>query len=110
MKLLRSGIIARAVIQNDGKVRPNAEVKYNSRNNGREGMKYYTNNTNNNVKWMCQYDWSKLIESVPLEERYRICCKIIGKDKTDAILKDLAEHPLKRWLFKLKHLKRKYFR
>lgn len=67
-------------------------------------MKYYTDT---NVKWMCQYDWRKAIESIPLEERYRICCQIIGKDKTDVILKDMIKHP---WLWKLKRLKRKYFR
>lgn len=67
-------------------------------------------NTNNSSPWMCTYDWRKAIESIPPEERYRICCQLIGKDKTDAILKDLAEHPLKRWLWKLKKIKRRYFR
>ncbi len=70
-------------------------------------MKYYANNSS---AWMCQYDLSKAIESLSLEERYLICCQLIGKDKTDAFLEDLAKHPLKRWLFKLKYLKRKYFR
>lgn len=74
-------------------------------------MKRYTNNSS---AWMCQYDWGKAIESIPLEERYLICCQLIGKDKTDAFLKDLAKHPLKRWLWKLKwrfkKIKRKYFR
>lgn len=70
-------------------------------------MKHYTNNSS---AWMCQYDWEKVIESIPLEERYRICCQLIGKDKTDAILKDLAKHPRKRWLWKLNKIKKKYFR
>ena len=70
-------------------------------------MKRYTNNSS---AWMCQYGWKKAIESMPPEERYRICCQLIGKDKTDAFLEDLAKHPLKRWLWKLKKIKRKYFR
>lgn len=63
-----------------------------------------------NVRWVCQYDWEKAIKLIPPKERYRICCQLIGKDKTDAFLKDLAKHPLKRWLWKLKRLKRKYLK
>lgn len=67
-------------------------------------MKY---DTNNSSPWMCQYDWKKAIESIPFEEIYLFCCQFIGKDKTDEILKDLAKHPLK---WKLKRIKWKYFR
>lgn len=62
-------------------------------------MKY---DTNNSSPWMCQYDWKKAIESLSPQERYLMCCQLIGKDKTDAFLEDLAKHPFKRRLWKLK--------
>lgn len=43
--------------------------------------------------------FTKINELTP-KERYILCCKIIGKNKTDEILKDLAKHPLKRLWWK----------
>ena len=70
-------------------------------------MKHYTNNSS---PWMCTYDWRKAIESIPPEERYRICCQLIGKDNVDEILKGFAKPPLKRWLWKSKRKLKKTIR
>ena len=51
--------------------------------------------------------FAKIKELTPIE-RYILCCNIIGKNKTDEILKDLAKHPLKRGfnpLTRVRHVK-----
>lgn len=45
--------------------------------------------------------FAKIKELTPIE-RYILCCNIIGKNKTDEILEDLAKHPLKRLWWKIK--------
>ena len=50
--------------------------------------------------------FAKIKELTPIE-RYILCCNIIGKNKTDEILEDLAKHPLKRLWWKIKW-KRKF--
>lgn len=59
---------------------------------------------NTNARYGCQYNLSKAIKSLSPKKRYLICCQLIGKDKTDAFLEDLAKYPLKRLLFKFKKI------